>query len=84
MQPQSKLMHRSAVASVVASEARTADMDSTISRIRGIKVWPTIREWLRRWRERRELRAMSQREIADFCPKLTDALREAEKPFWRP
>jgi hypothetical protein len=21
---------------------------------------------------------------ADFCPKLTDALREADKPFWQP
>jgi hypothetical protein len=25
-----------------------------------------------------------RREIAGFCPKLTDALREADKPFWRP
>jgi len=22
--------------------------------------------------------------IIDFCPKLTDALNEADKPFWRP
>jgi uncharacterized protein YjiS (DUF1127 family) len=43
-----------------------------------------VREWERRWRSRRELRSLSQREITDFCPKLTDALREAEKPFWRP
>jgi uncharacterized protein YjiS (DUF1127 family) len=46
-------------------------------------VWHVIREWGRRWRSRRELRSLSQREIADFCPKLTDALNEAEKPFWR-
>jgi hypothetical protein len=26
---------------------------------------------------------LSQREIADFCPNDTDALREADKPFWR-
>ncbi len=38
---------------------------------------------MRRARYRRELRSMSQREIADFCPKLTDAVREADKPFWR-
>jgi hypothetical protein len=31
----------------------------------------------------RELRSLSQRETADFCPNVTDALREADKPFWR-
>jgi uncharacterized protein YjiS (DUF1127 family) len=50
---------------------------------RATTVWHVIREWGRRWRSRRELRSLSQREIADFCPKLTDALNEAEKPFWR-
>jgi hypothetical protein len=25
----------------------------------------------------------AKREIADFCLKLTDAVREADKPFWR-
>jgi uncharacterized protein YjiS (DUF1127 family) len=46
--------------------------------------WSLLREWAFRWRSRRELRSLTQREITDFCPKLTDALREAEKPFWRP
>ena len=30
------------------------------------------------------VRSLSQREISDFCPKLSEALHEAEKPFWRP
>jgi uncharacterized protein YjiS (DUF1127 family) len=41
-------------------------------------------EWARRWHSRRELRSLGRREIADFCPKLTEAMKEAEKPFWRP
>jgi uncharacterized protein YjiS (DUF1127 family) len=40
-------------------------------------------EWARRWHSRRELRSLGRREIADFCPKLTEAMKEAEKPFWR-
>jgi uncharacterized protein YjiS (DUF1127 family) len=48
-----------------------------------LTVWHVIREWGRRWRSRRELRSLSQREIVDFCPKLTEALNEAKKPFWR-
>jgi uncharacterized protein YjiS (DUF1127 family) len=84
MQPQSKSANRARVATIAIPDQRTVGTRSTIARIRTIRIWPTICEWARRWRARRELRGMSQREIADFCPKLTDALREAEKPFWRP
>jgi uncharacterized protein YjiS (DUF1127 family) len=82
MQPQSKSMYRADVATIAVSDERTVGMDSTITRLRKISF--ILRQWIRRWRERRQLRAMSQREIADFCPKLTDALHEADKPFWRP
>jgi uncharacterized protein YjiS (DUF1127 family) len=51
--------------------------------LRWMAAWHVIRKWGRRWQSRRELRSLSQREIADFCPKLTDAVNEAEKPFWR-
>jgi uncharacterized protein YjiS (DUF1127 family) len=51
---------------------------------RALALWLLAREWMRRSRYRRELRSMGQREITDFCPKVTDALHEAEKPFWRP
>jgi uncharacterized protein YjiS (DUF1127 family) len=61
---------------------RTGLIEDVSAEIR--MIWPTICGWSRRWRARRELRAMSQRDIADFCPKLTDALNEADKPFWRP
>jgi uncharacterized protein YjiS (DUF1127 family) len=84
MQPQSKSVRRAGFTAIAVREQRTVGVDSLIERIRSAKIWPTIREWARRWRERRELRSMSQREIADFCPKLTDALNEADKPFWRP
>jgi uncharacterized protein YjiS (DUF1127 family) len=60
----------------------TGFMEDVLAKVR--MIWLTICEWSRRRRARRELRAMSQREIADFCPKLTDALNEADKPFWRP
>jgi uncharacterized protein YjiS (DUF1127 family) len=42
-----------------------------------------ICEWKRRSRSRRELRSLSLREIADFCPGLTEAEQEVRKPFWR-
>jgi uncharacterized protein YjiS (DUF1127 family) len=56
-----------------------------ISEVRALCLgaWSVARKWARRWHCRRELRSLSQREIADFCPKLTEALKEAEKPFWR-
>jgi uncharacterized protein YjiS (DUF1127 family) len=84
MQPQSKSANRARVATIAIPAQRIVGTRSTIACIRTIRIWPTLCEWARRWRARRELRAMSQREIADFCAKLTDALREAEKPFWRP
>jgi uncharacterized protein YjiS (DUF1127 family) len=83
MQPQSKPVRRAGFAAIAVPEQRTVGVDDPIERIRSIRIWPMIREWTRRWRQRRELRSMSQREIADFCPKLTNALNEADKPFWR-
>jgi uncharacterized protein YjiS (DUF1127 family) len=84
MQPQSRSTHSASVATIAVPDQRAIGIGNRIARIRNIRIWLTIREWARLWRARRELRAMSQREIADFCPKLTDALREADKPFWRP
>jgi uncharacterized protein YjiS (DUF1127 family) len=84
MQPQSSSA-RSADGSAIAvpDEGQTGISSSIVSHFLD-KIWPVLTEWMHRWRARRELRAMNQREIADFCPKLTDALHEAEKPFWRP
>jgi uncharacterized protein YjiS (DUF1127 family) len=56
---------------------------ATASRVRAATAWCVVAEWARRWRSRCELRLLSRREILDFCPKLTDATQEAEKPFWR-
>jgi uncharacterized protein YjiS (DUF1127 family) len=84
MRPQSRSTHGAVAATIAVPDQRAISIGNTIARIRNIRIWLTIREWARLWRERRELRTMSQREIADFCPKLTDALREADKPFWRP
>jgi uncharacterized protein YjiS (DUF1127 family) len=84
MQPRSRSTHGASAATVAVLDQSAISIGNTIGRIRNMRIWPTIREWVRLWRTRRELRTMSQREIADFCPKLTDALREADKPFWRP
>jgi uncharacterized protein YjiS (DUF1127 family) len=63
--------------------ARTTGLAGIMAQARDSALWPTFCEWAHRWKARRELHAMSQREIADFCPKVTDAIQEAEKPFWR-
>jgi uncharacterized protein YjiS (DUF1127 family) len=49
----------------------------------GFATWAILREWRRRAVSRRELRSLSSREIADFCPGLSEAEHEARKPFWR-
>jgi uncharacterized protein YjiS (DUF1127 family) len=84
MQPQSKSVFRAGIAAIAAPDPGAAGMASAPVRVHTIRFWSTIREWMRRWRQRRELRSMSQRDIADFCPKVSDALQEADKPFWRP
>jgi uncharacterized protein YjiS (DUF1127 family) len=40
-------------------------------------------EWARRARSRRELCALTPREIRDFCLDSMAVEREARKPFWR-
>lgn len=39
--------------------------------------------WWRRRRERNELSALSDRDLADIGVRWHDAAREAAKPFWR-
>lgn len=43
----------------------------------------TLLVWLERARQRRQLLALSDRELQDFGSNLADASREGEKPFWR-
>jgi hypothetical protein len=78
MQPQSKSVCRAGLAAIAAPDPGTVGMASKTARASAPSGFGP-----HRWRQRRELRSMSQREIADFCPKLTDALHEADKPFWR-
>ena len=42
-----------------------------------------VAAWRRRVRERRELMWLSDRELNDFGASRTDAIAEANKPFWR-
>jgi uncharacterized protein YjiS (DUF1127 family) len=82
MQPQAK-----SIRIAISSPERTPPTSSVCAgtvRTQANVAWSLLREWVCRWRSRRELRSLTQREITDFCPKLTDALHEAEKPFWRP
>ena len=39
--------------------------------------------WQRRSRDRAALRSLSAHAIQDFCPRLTEAEMEMNKPFWR-
>jgi uncharacterized protein YjiS (DUF1127 family) len=42
-----------------------------------------IGEWLHRIESRRELAALSDHALRDIGITRVDAIREAEKPFWR-
>lgn len=42
-----------------------------------------VAEWLRRIESRRDLAALTDRELRDIGITRVDALSEAEKPFWR-
>ena len=42
-----------------------------------------ISEWLRRVESRRELAGLCDRALRDIGITRVDALREADKPFWR-
>lgn len=39
--------------------------------------------WRRRQRDRAALRALSPRQLSDFCPRQAEAEAEMHKPFWR-
>ena len=56
-------------------------IDRKRSRLRGI--WQIVGLWLRRRDDRAILRALSLRDIHDFCPRHTEAEAEMNKPFWR-
>jgi uncharacterized protein YjiS (DUF1127 family) len=42
-----------------------------------------VGEWFRRIESRRELAGLGYRELRDIGITRVDALREADKPFWR-
>jgi uncharacterized protein YjiS (DUF1127 family) len=52
--------------------------------------WPLIRwtkvaeKWTARARERRMLSRLSERALKDIGLSVCDAIKECEKPFWRP
>jgi hypothetical protein len=45
MQPQSKSVCRAGLAAIAAPDPGTVGMARRITRVRTIRVWPTIREW---------------------------------------
>lgn len=47
------------------------------------RVLDTVSEWRRRYRGRRELAAISARDLHDMGITRTDADHELSKPFWR-
>jgi uncharacterized protein YjiS (DUF1127 family) len=49
----------------------------------GKKLVETVREWQRRISSRRDLMALSRRELWDMRLTRAEAEQEANKPFWR-
>lgn len=47
------------------------------------KVRETVATWQRRGQERRQLLAMTDRDLRDIGLSRLDALAHADKPFWR-
>ena len=47
------------------------------------RVWRKLKCWRERTRQRQVLAGLSDRELKDIAVSRVDALREAEKPFWR-
>jgi len=61
-------------------------MGRTGSAVARLDLWrrltATLATWRRRTRERRELVRMSELELHDFGVSRSQALAEADKPFW--
>ena len=47
------------------------------------QVAETVRLWRQRVRERGSLASLSERDLHDVGLSLSEAMAEAEKPFWR-
>jgi uncharacterized protein YjiS (DUF1127 family) len=58
-----------------AASSRTASI--------GAGLFSLIGEWLRRIDSRRELAGLCDRALRDIGITRVDAMREADKPFWR-
>jgi uncharacterized protein YjiS (DUF1127 family) len=43
----------------------------------------TVREWRRRFRSRRELMTLGERDLSDIRLTRGDAVSESNKPFWK-
>jgi uncharacterized protein YjiS (DUF1127 family) len=48
-----------------------------------MRIRQVLSEWQRRCRDRSVLRSLSPQSIRDFCPRLTEAEAEMNKPFWQ-
>jgi uncharacterized protein YjiS (DUF1127 family) len=47
------------------------------------RIWRIVGLWVRRRHDRDMLRSLSARDLQDFCPRLSEAEAEMNKPFWR-
>lgn len=48
------------------------------------RLWPTLRLWVQRDRERRALAELGERMLSDIGLTRIEASREWRKPFWLP
>ncbi|WP_426954352.1 DUF1127 domain-containing protein [Muricoccus radiodurans] len=74
--------------SIVTPSPCATPTDGSASLARGREFWRLpvvglVRSWFARCRERRELEALTPRELRDFNVSRYDVLIEARKPFWR-
>ena len=70
---------------VSAIPLRDAMRQSAVGRMRRwhARMWQLLSLWQRRSSDRAALRSLGPQAIADFCPRLTEAEIEMNKPFWR-
>lgn len=74
--------HTTTVSRISSRYAARASALEQLRRWHG-RIWQLLSVWQRRSRDRAALRSLGPQGIHDFCPRLTEAEMEMNKPFWR-
>jgi len=76
------LFHTPALSARRATESRARHWFGRLRRL-SVALWATIRTWIARSRQRAALSDLDDHLLKDIGVSRRDAIREAEKPFWR-